>query len=645
MSAKLTAVVETVGQGEASRQLDAFAKSATKAENSTNNLSKAFSVAKGIILGGAGVVSAFSAMAIKSAQAQDALGEMAAQAGIAVDRFKELSFAFNAAGSSQEALADTSRKATNDLGELMSKGTGGFANALDVLKGKTDLTTESLAKMSGIDALQAVKNALDAANIPLQVQGQLLDGVARGASKLIPLLSENGKVLSELTTKYNQFNDGLKLSGAQTNAIGDIADDFDLLKTTMGNATAYLVNSVAPEIKGALKGISETVSITAQALGMFFDSFRDNQNLKTIGEINLRIQEQQKTVIQNNQVLASIADGTRKGNALSEAQIEGLKNQTVDAVNAISLLLKRKKELQGEAAKPIIESTATVVSDTDKAAAAKALQEAAQRRQDMLDDTYKGFADQEVADNAETARKEELFAYRLQVEKDYQNALIDSEIETSNAIQDVYDERAQMQAQAQQMLLGAASMMFGTLADIQSKFGSEQSTAYKVLFGLQKGFALAQAALAIASAYQIAMLAPDTVGYIGKTAAAAQMTSAVASGIGALGSVVYNPRAQGGQITKGRDYLVGEHGPELMRAGSSGRIANANDTSKMMNSQPVVNVIVNNQHPTAKVETRKDENGNIIQTIREVLAHEVSSPNSGFNKAFDSTRESPRRLT
>jgi hypothetical protein len=52
-------------------------------------------------------------------------------------------------------------------------------------------------------------------------------------------------------------------------------------------------------------------------------------------------------------------------------------------------------------------------------------------------------------------------------------------------------------AQAQVMLAGA-SQMFGNMADLAKEFGGEQSKTYRALFALSKGFAVAQAAVALA---------------------------------------------------------------------------------------------------------------------------------------------------
>lgn len=55
----------------------------------------------------------------------------------------------------------------------------------------------------------------------------------------------------------------------------------------------------------------------------------------------------------------------------------------------------------------------------------------------------------------------------------------------------------QLQTAQSDMLLGAASSMFGSLADIARAGAGEQSKAYQVLFALSKGFAVAQASVSL----------------------------------------------------------------------------------------------------------------------------------------------------
>ncbi len=58
---------------------------------------------------------------------------------------------------------------------------------------------------------------------------------------------------------------------------------------------------------------------------------------------------------------------------------------------------------------------------------------------------------------------------------------------------------AQLQAAQTQVMLAGAESAFGSLAEIAKTFGGEQSATYRALFALSKAFAIAQAAISLAS--------------------------------------------------------------------------------------------------------------------------------------------------
>ena len=57
-------------------------------------------------------------------------------------------------------------------------------------------------------------------------------------------------------------------------------------------------------------------------------------------------------------------------------------------------------------------------------------------------------------------------------------------------------------------MLSASSDMFGGMADLTKNFASESSSAYKALFAISKGFAVANAALNLQTALSNASAAP-----------------------------------------------------------------------------------------------------------------------------------------
>ena len=89
---------------------------------------------------------------------------------------------------------------------------------------------------------------------------------------------------------------------------------------------------------------------------------------------------------------------------------------------------------------------------------------------------------------------------------------------------------------------------------------------------------------------------------------------------GLFGSIFGGPRANGGPVSMGKAYLVGERGPELFLPGASGQIAPMTAAPKI-----TVNVINNNG---SQVSTRDNGNGSIdvvIDAVESALSSRVAS--------------------
>lgn len=121
------------------------------------------------------------------------------------------------------------------------------------------------------------------------------------------------------------------------------------------------------------------------------------------------------------------------------------------------------------------------------------------------------------------------------------------------------------------------SAMFGGLASLTKAFGGEQSKAYKRLFALQKGFAIASAAVNIAQGVSAAIklgwpaMIPGIAAAIGQGATVlAQIRSSSYSG-------EYD---EGGYIPARKWGIVGERGPEIV-AGPA-QVTSRKDTARIM---------------------------------------------------------------
>lgn len=134
-------------------------------------------------------------------------------------------------------------------------------------------------------------------------------------------------------------------------------------------------------------------------------------------------------------------------------------------------------------------------------------------------------------------------------------------------IQAAADERAAIEAARNSMILTASSDFFGGMADLTGAFAGEQSGAYKALFAISKGFAIANAALQLQTAIANASGAPWPLN-ISAVGHAVSLGGQIASSI--AGISYGGGRQFGGPVNPGSMYRVGEgNAPELFSSGGS----------------------------------------------------------------------------
>lgn len=132
----------------------------------------------------------------------------------------------------------------------------------------------------------------------------------------------------------------------------------------------------------------------------------------------------------------------------------------------------------------------------------------------------------------------------------------------------------------------SSAALFDGLAGLAKSFAGEQSTAYRLLFAISKSFAIADATLKLGQAIANAFA---TTTFPANLAAAAAVGAAIGNVITQISSVTFGgSAAQGGPVTGGRKYLIGERGPEMFVPNTSGAIIPNNLLGQF--APPVVNI-------------------------------------------------------
>lgn len=174
--------------------------------------------------------------------------------------------------------------------------------------------------------------------------------------------------------------------------------------------------------------------------------------------------------------------------------------------------------------------------------------------------------------------------------------------------------------------------------------GKKDTASMVRTWRLAKSFSMSSAILNAYVAATQAFSDPLKMTTEAKFAAYATTISAAMGVVQQAMSVQWTPgRAQGGQFSAGQ-YLVGEKGPELVRFGGSGRIADANQTAAMMGGGTPSITIVNQTSGRIDTVEQSMDRGQMVLVIKEVMAAETFDPNSKFNRALSKTRTAGRKL-
>ncbi|MDV5034056.1 hypothetical protein [Vibrio diabolicus] len=215
--------------------------------------------AAGYVSAGIGAVTGATAYLITQ-QAQQAreVEKMATVAQVSVQQIQALAYASEQYNISGESMADILKDVNDKLGDFTENEGGEFADFMTNIAPTVGLTIDQLQKLSGPEALVAVKAAMDEANVPMKSQIFYLESIANDASALMPLLDNQGRKLYELTKKYDDLNvsmseydiekfkemdqklkdTGLKLQRSFANAILGASDQIDWFSDKL----AYSIN-------------------------------------------------------------------------------------------------------------------------------------------------------------------------------------------------------------------------------------------------------------------------------------------------------------------------------------------------------------------------------------------------------------------
>ncbi|MFD3284001.1 hypothetical protein ACE41O_12845 [Alteromonas macleodii] len=202
----------------------------------------------------AGVTASFAVMASSAVNSAKELDSQAKLAGVTVEEFQALSYAYGQFNISQEKFADISKDVQDKLGDFLATGAGPFKDFFEQVAPQVGLTADALKNLSSSEVLIAVKKAMDDANVSAKEQVFYMESLANDATLLIPALENNGKVVNDLAQEYRDLN--LAISETDVTKVKELSDEMARLEA----AGQKLKFSLASAFVEPLADIGEAIN-------------------------------------------------------------------------------------------------------------------------------------------------------------------------------------------------------------------------------------------------------------------------------------------------------------------------------------------------------------------------------------------------
>lgn len=367
------------------------------------------------------------------------------------------------------------------------------------------------------------------------------------------------------------------------------------LQTAQAQALRDEIKAVEENIAAQEKLLSTRARIDAELQPIDLSTIPDKQRSAPVGSVFAGMgagkakgpaeksgSYRDAVMAQNDDLMREMEDAAREQQMLYEDVQRTKFNLMSQEEQAIARLQAEYINLQNAVAAGAITQEEALSVSADLAAQWAEEQQA--YHEQALDWLSAGLlTEEEEIQKSYERRREAILAEMALTEQEKTDLLVRAEKQRKDQLEALEQER-------QMMIVSSAASIADSLASITKDSMGEQSKAYRVMFAISKGFAVAEAAVAmaqnIANASKIGF--PQNLPMIaGAVAQGAQIMSILS---GAQFSGAYD---RGGSIPAGSFGLVGERGPELVAGPASvtGRLQTASMLQRAGGSETRIRII------------------------------------------------------
>lgn len=550
-------------------------KAARTSKKRMDSIKKQAQIAgKALAAMGAAGVAALAAITKGTYDASLQVSRLSQVSNAGTQEFQRYAVGAKTLGVENEKLADIFKDMSDRVGDFLETGGGPMADFFNNIGPKVGLTAREFQKLSGPQALQAYFDALEETN---QSQSQMtfyMEAIASDATALIPLLRNGGagfKLLGDEAERagailgdktldaakqmqatmflLEQSSKGFKneISESTLPVLADLATAFSdfsddgVIAAEIGDSVAVAIKGIASVAVGAVaavqilgKSIAAAAATGASAFeGIDFAELwnpvevgkqlgKNFANVKTTAQTG--INDLKETAMRYAEILDGIS---------SAGEGESTGNNRVDQIKG---LLEEMDRLRGAGSatggffsEEAIKAEADAIDKLVDSASAmtKQFSDAQKASKDALDSVRQSLMTEEELINQSYERRLQMVLENTREGSDQRLELEKKLTEQRNS------QLMQLELQNQSAIYSASSQLFDGLAGLTEAFGKKQSGAYKVLFGLSKAFAIADAAVQIQAAIAKASNATFPAN-LAQMATVASLTGSIVSNIQAV---------------------------------------------------------------------------------------------------------------
>jgi hypothetical protein len=215
----------------------------------------------GIAAGAA--ATALTAMVVSTANTAKEITNLAQLSGAGTQEFQRFAAAAKSVGVEQDQLGDIFKDFREKIGEFVSTGGGEMKDFFEQIAPKIGITADAFRNLSGPQALQLYFDSLQKAGLSTEQMSFYLESAANDATKLIPVMRDGGKAITELGDAAERT--GQIMSDSTIAAAKELSDQISTFTGLAKGMTNEIMTALLPSLVEVGKQMTAVGSQTSAA--------------------------------------------------------------------------------------------------------------------------------------------------------------------------------------------------------------------------------------------------------------------------------------------------------------------------------------------------------------------------------------------